>query len=294
MNLRERVDYSAVVDRPPLKLPAGARVAVWPIVTVEVWPPDHPLPRTILTPPGGKQFVPDVPNWTWAEYGMRVGFWRIKDALDRLGIRPTLSLNGAVIETYPRVARAGLEAGWEFMAHSFVQVPMHLLEDERAAIRRTVETLRAFTGRTPRGWMGPGLTETEHTLDHLAAEGIEYVADWVLDDQPCALRTASGPLYAIPYSVELNDIPIMLLQSHRSSELYDRAMGHFECLYAEGEESARIMAVAVHPYIHGVPHRIGHYARLFQELASRPGVLFWTGEQVLDWYLAERAPGGAP
>jgi allantoinase len=219
---------------------------------------------------------------------MRVGFWRVKAVLDRLGITPTLSLNAMVCDRYPRVAEAAREAGWEFMAHSFEQWPMHALEDERDTIARTMARISEFTGARPRGWMGPGLTQTHQTPELLVEAGIEYVADWVLDDQPCELKTAAGPLYALPYTVELNDIPLMSLQNHRSAELFDRAMDQFETLYEEGAESARVMAIAIHPYIHGVPHRIRHYARLIETLHARPGVLFWTGAQILDWYKSAR------
>jgi len=287
MKLWERVEYSAIVDRDPLRLPDGGRVVVWPIVTVEVWDPDEPLARTVLTPPGGKPFVPDIPNWSWAEYGMRVGFWRIKEVLDRAGVTPTLSLNAAVCDRYPRVAEAAHEAGWEFMAHSYIQKPMHALENEGEAIRSTVKRITEFAGAKPRGWMGPGLTQTHATPELLVEAGIEYVADWVLDDQPCALKTEHGPLYALPYSVEINDVPMTALQNHRSAEIFDRTMDQFETLYREGADNARIMAIAIHPYLHGVPHRIGHYSRLIEALQSRPGVLFWTGAQILDWYLGE-------
>lgn len=288
MNLRDRIEYSAIVDRKPLKLPDGGRVVVWPIVTVEVWDPAGPMPRTVLSPPMGKSFIPDVPNWTWAEYGMRVGFWRLMDVFHNLEITPTFSLNGLVCDQYPRVAQAALDAGWEFMAHSYKQQPMHTLDDERDAIHKTIARIKEFTGVHPRGWMGPGLTQTENTPELLVEAGIEYVTDWVMDDQPCELKTANGPLYTIPYTVELNDIPIMSLQNHRSAELLDRTMDQFETLYEEGADNARIMAIAIHPYIHGVPHRIGHYRRMLENLAAKDGVLFWTGDQILEWYLAER------
>ena len=227
MKLRDRIDYSAIVDRKPLKLPDDGRVVVWPIVTIEVWDPDGSMPRTVLSPPMGKSFVPDVPNWTWAEYGMRVGFWRLMDVFADSGITPTLSINGLVCDQYPRVAQAALDAGWEFMAHSFKQQPMHTLEDEADAINKTMERIAAFTGTKPRGWMGPGLTQTENTPELLVQAGVEYVTDWVMDDQPCELKTEHGPLYTIPYTVELNDIPIMSLQNHRSAELHDRTMDQF-------------------------------------------------------------------
>lgn len=288
MKPSERIEYSAVVDRAPLMLPNGARVVVWPIINVENWEIEQPMARTVLSPPGGNAVVPDLPNWAWHEYGMRVGFWRLKAALDRFDVKATLSINASVCEHCPRLAGAARDAGWEFMAHGFVQTPMGLLEDQRAAIRETIATIERFTGRRPRGWLGPGLTETLETPDILAEEGIEYVADWVLDDQPCELRTRAGTLYTIPYTVELNDIPMMMIQHHKASELLDRTMDQFERLYAEGAENARVMAIAVHPYITGVPHRIAYYEEILERLAGRPGVVFWTGEQILDWYKAAK------
>ena len=119
-----------------------------------------------------------------------------------------------------------------------------------------------------------------------AEGGIEYVADWVLDDQPCMIETSSRSVVSIPYSVELNDIPMMLLQHHSSDEWLRRGIDHFERLYAESEKITRVMAVSVHPYITGVPHRIGYLEKLYEHILSRPGVMMWTGEQVLDWYLS--------
>jgi len=186
---RERVPYSAIVDRPPLKLPDGARMAVWTIVNVEDWGIERPMPRTVLPPPMGQPLLPDLPNWAWHEYGMRVGFWRLYDCMRKYGITPTLAINGIVCRTYPRVAQAAKDAGWEFMGHGWVQGPMHKVEDQRTAIRDTVAAIRQFTGKAPRGWESPGLTETDETIDLLAEEGIEYVADWVFDDQPAYIRT---------------------------------------------------------------------------------------------------------
>ena len=181
---RERVPYSAIIDRPPLKLPGGARMAVWTIVNVEDWDIGSGMPRTVLSPPMGAPLLPDLPNWAWHEYGMRVGYWRFHEVMAEYGITPTLAINGRVFETFPRVAEAALEAGWEFMGHGYVQGPMHKLDDQRGAIRRTVEAITGFTGAPPKGWESPGLTETLETADLLAAEGIEYVANWVLDAQP--------------------------------------------------------------------------------------------------------------
>ena len=113
---RERLPYSPITARPPLPpLPDAARIIVWTVVNVEVWDIGRPMPRTVLAPPQGKPLLPDVANWSWHEYGMRVGFWRFVQTLNRFGIRATLAINGSVCKSYPRVAKAALEAGWEFM-----------------------------------------------------------------------------------------------------------------------------------------------------------------------------------
>jgi peptidoglycan/xylan/chitin deacetylase (PgdA/CDA1 family) len=288
MKPTERAPYSAIVDRPPLKLPDGVRLAVWPIVNLEVWEIERPMARQVLPAPTGVSLTPDVPNWSWHEYGMRVGVWRFFEAFDRLGIVPTLSINAKVTESYPRVARAALERRWEFMGHSYVQMPIHSVEDQRALIHRSLDTLEKFTGKRPVGWLGPGLTETYDTPDLLAEAGVQYVGDWVYDDEPTEIRTKHGPLVTLPYTVELNDIPMMIVQHHSAEEFLFRSKAQFDRLYAESAARAKILSFAIHPYISGVPHRIG-YLEAFLDYASRhPGVAFWTGEQILEWYRRAR------
>jgi allantoinase len=284
----ERLQYSAIVDRPPLQLPGGARLIVWPIVNVEVWDIGRAMPRQVLPPPTGVTQQPDFSHWAWHEYGMRVGFWRLKDALDSLGITPTLSINARVCFDYERVARAAREAGWEFMGHSYDQRPIHAEPDQRATIQKAVQVLREYTGKQPLGWLGPGLTETLDTPDFLAEAGIRYIADWVIDDEPCEIETAHGRVIAMPYTVELNDIPMMMVQHHAAREFEDRCVDYFERVYAESKTRAKVMAIAVHPYISGVPHRIRYFERVFERLKREEGVVFWTGEQILRWYEGQR------
>ena len=284
MNPHERVPFSAIVDRPPLKLPGGARMVVWTIVNVENWSIENSMPRTVLPPPMGNPLLPDVPNWSWHEYGMRVGVWRFHEVLREFDVTPTFALNGSVCKIYPRVAEEALRAGWEFMGHGYVQGPMHKLPDQRRAIKQAIESIRQFTGRPPRGWESPGLTETADTIDILAEEGIEYVADWVLDDQPTEIMTSQGAVLSVPYTVEINDVSIMAVQQHSSDELLKRGVRQFDRLFRESEHSMRVMAISVHPYLTGVPHRIGFLEELYKHIRKHDGVLMWTGEQILDWY----------
>ena len=286
----ERIDYSpidcpGINDRPRLVLPGGARLVVWVIINIEEWNPREALPRTVLSPPAGGSPVPDIPNWAWHEYGNRVGFWRMLEVLDRFQIRAALAINGSAIRTYEPISRAALEREWEFIGHGFGQKNMQKVADERADIVKTSEMIREFTGRAPRGWLGPGLTETWDTPDILAEEGYDYVCDWVLDDQPVMLKTRTRSLVSVPYTQECNDVAMMLIQHHTAKEYKDRAIDQFEQLYSDAEKSARIMALVAHPYIMGAPHRMRYFREAVETIHARPGVVFWTGEQILDWYL---------
>jgi allantoinase len=172
------------------------------------------------------------------------------------------------------------------MGHGHVQRPMHKV-NESAAIADVIEAITKFTGRPPRGWESPGLTETDETLDLLAEAGIEYVADWVLDEQPVPLRTRVGEIVSIPYSVEINDVVISAVQQQPSDEILRRGRDHFDRLYLDGEKTARVMAISIHPYLTGVPHRIKYLEMLYDHILGHEGVVMWTGAEILDWYRAQ-------
>ena len=224
---------------------------------------------------------------------MRVGFWRLHQALTSRGIVPTLAINGIVCESYPQVAEAALKSGWEFMGHGHVQGPMHKLDDQAAAIEQCMSTIARFTGKRPVGWESPGLTETETTLDSLSAAGIEYVADWVLDEQPTWIDAKPRPVLSVPYTVELNDIPMMALQHHRSDELLVRGELQMNRMAQDGAHQPRVMAISVHPYITGVPHRIGYFEKLLDAVIAHPHIGFMTGEAISNWYRGQVSPPAA-
>lgn len=292
MKPADRLNYSAIVDRPRLIGPNKERLIVWPVVNVEHWTIERPMPRQVLPPPTGVTTLPDIPNWAWHEYGMRVGFWRIKQALDQRGIVPTLSINGSVCLQYPRIAQAAHDAGWEFMGHGFVQTPTHQVPDQAAMIKLTMDTIKQFTGKSPKGWLGPGLTQTLNSVDLLREAGIRYIGDWVLDDQPVPISTQHGELIAMPYPVELNDIPMMAVQHHSSDEFLKRVKDSFDRLYQEGSESVRIMGIAVHPFLSGVPHRIRYFEEALDYIAGHRDVSFMTGDQLLSWFESSRQQAG--
>jgi len=287
MALSDRIPYQALPDRPKLSLPDSKKLAVWVILNVEEWRIEGPMPRTVLPPPMGQPLIPDVPNWSWHEYGMRAGFWRQYEALTSRDIPTTLAINGNVCDSYPRVASAGKDADWEFMGHGFLQGPMHKLTDQKDAIHKAMDRIEAFRGIRPRSWESPGLTETEDTLDLLREAGVDYVADWVIDDLPQDIATPHGPITTIPYSVEMNDIAVYALQQHSSDAFLKRGRDQFDRLYQEAQTNARIMAISIHPYITGVPHRIKYLEALLDYVGGHNGVAWMTASQIGDWYRNE-------
>src|SRR3954468_8210350 len=276
----QRAEFSAIVDRPPLKLPNNARLIFWTIVNYEVWDISRPMARQVIPAPTGQVLLPDVPNWSWHEYGMRVGVWRFFDLYRRLGRRPTLSINARVCEDYERVAAEARDAGWEFMGHAYEQMPIHKVEDQKAMIGRAMDLLERFAGARPVGWLGPGLTQTYETPELLAEAGVKYIGDWVYDDEPTVISTAKGPLVTLPYSVELNDIPMMMVQHHESDHMLKRAIDSFDRLYEESNERPKILSLAIHPYISGQPFRIKYLEAIYNYVNKSDGVLHWNGEQI--------------
>jgi peptidoglycan/xylan/chitin deacetylase (PgdA/CDA1 family) len=286
-SIRDRVEYSPISTRKPFKLPNNERVAVWVIVNVENWLPQNAMPRTVLPPPMGQPLLPDIPNWSWHEYGMRIGFWRFLDVLKKRNIKASFAVNGTCIEIYKEACQAAKDANWDFMGHGFEQRPMHKVENQPDEIKKTIEAIKLFTGKPPRGWESPGLTETLDTIDYLSEAGIEYVADWVLDDQPVYIKTKNGSIISVPYTVEINDVVISAVQQHPSDEIFKRGKDQFDQLYKEGENNARVMAITIHPYLTGVPHRIGYLEKLLDYIISHDSVLMCTGAEILDIFKSQ-------
>jgi allantoinase len=286
----ERITFDPIVGRKKQTLPDGARMAVWVIVNVEEWDIQKTMPRTVLTPPAGGSPMPDIPNWAWHEYGNRVGFWRLLETLDALKITAALAINGTAIKAYEPISRAALERKWEFMGHGLTQTNMQHVKNEREDIAQTRAEIERVTGRKPRGWLGPGLTETWETPDLLIEEGFDYVCDWVLDDQPVWLKTRTRPILNVPYTQECNDVAMMLIQHHAAAEYRNRAIDQFNQIYSDSRDSARIMALVVHPYIMGAPHRSRYFREALEHMRTHKDVVFWTGEQIHDWFVSTNKP----
>ena len=301
-----RIPFQLSSERTLLQPLDGGHILVHIVVNVEHWPFDRPMPRTLLTPPHGKETVPDVPNFAWAEYGLRCGLPRMIEALRDRGLRASASLNASVIDSHPGAALAMLEAGWEFIAHGVQQQSLAQLDAhaQAEAVRRSLERIAAFTGTRPRGWLSPGLREAADTPDILAAAGVDHVLDWCLDDLPCWMRTAHRPLMAQPYMLEVNDSVIYAVEKHSSPEMKLRLERTLDVFAREAARHGqpRVLAIGLHPHLMGVPHRFGDFEAMLELLLAHPMVRVVTGSAIHDWYAAQvpapaalvAPPGDAP
>jgi peptidoglycan/xylan/chitin deacetylase (PgdA/CDA1 family) len=279
-------------DRKRLPPPKpGKPLIVHIVVNVEYRPFDQPMPRKLIPGPHVNDKIPDVPNFSWVEYGMRTGFPRILDALKRRGLPASTMLNATVIDVYPRVAEVMLEANWEFIGHGWTQKALQNEPDEVAVIDKCMERIQRFTGKPMRGWMGAGLSETMNTPDVLKSRGIDYTCDWVIDDLPTWMRTKHGPLMSVPYSLDLNDGPPWAGWGMHSNVQYDRLMWTLETFEQELQTNCRVLALPLHPHLVGVPHRMNWFNKILDVLVARNDTMFVTPSQIADWYASvEPAP----
>jgi allantoinase len=277
-----RFPYSAIVDRPPLRWPNGARVAVWVIPNIEHFYFDRPA--TSVEKSG---LMPDVLNYSWRDYGVRVGIWRMMEIMERHGVKGTVALNSDVCHHYPRIIEAGKQLGWEWLGHgesNSVLINQQAEAEERALIEKVVRTITKSIGTAPRGWLSPALSETVRTLDILAENGIEYVGNWVNDEQPYPIRVKSGAMYSIPYSIEMNDIPAFI-GLHQSPETFGQMIcDQFDVLYEDGARTGRVMSICLHPFLIGHPHRSKYFDCALAHIRSRQEVWFAMGGEIIDWY----------
>jgi peptidoglycan/xylan/chitin deacetylase (PgdA/CDA1 family) len=287
-----RVPYRMASERAPLPPLAGKPLMVHVVLNVEYWPFDQPMPRGVIPPPHGKAgVVPDVGNFAWVEYGMRVGMPRLLRMLAERGIRASTFMNAMCADVYPRCAEAMLAADFEFVGHGWVQRSLAAEHDEAAVIERSLARLEQFTGKRTRGWFGPGVGESVHTPDLLKARGIEWLADWYVDDLPCWMRTDHGPMIAMPYTMELNDVPIWVVQGLPSDALLRRLEATLETFDAELAHNPKVLTFGLHPHLVGVAHRASWFAKCLDLLLARDDVVFVTGSEIADWFVqVEAAP----
>lgn len=289
-------DYVPLPKRGKLSWPNGKRVALIITFNLETWDlvkdTDQPyyaggppiLPATL---PGN---IPDYPNYTWREYGQRIGIWRLYEALDQAGVKASCTTNAVTFERRREMVDACLERGWELLAHNWEQGELltdfaHEPDKERDIILRSIDMFERHVGRKPAGWLSSSLRGTLNTCAILKKEGLKFYCDIMNDDQPFLIRTENGPIVSVPYSNEINDFTLLTRRNHTTDEFRDILIEELDVLHEEGAHNARIMNVGLHPHVSGRAYRVRAIREFLEYAKSLPGVWFATREEIADHYM---------
>jgi peptidoglycan/xylan/chitin deacetylase (PgdA/CDA1 family) len=273
-------DYLPYDRRPRIEWPNGARVAFWVAPNIEFYelePPQNPARAAWPRP------APDVLGYSCRDYGNRSGFWRMLHAMDRCGVRGSVSLNVAVCDHHPEVVKACVERGWELYSHGTYNTRylFNLSEaQERALIQDSIDTVLRHSGQKLDGWLAPALTYTERTLDLVAEMGLTYICDLFHDDQPGVVKVGRGRLVSIPYSLEMNDAIAYSVNRVSPRHYGEIIRRQFDRLYAEGAENGTVMCIPLHPYLVGQPYRMQAFEDALAYITGHDSVWLATGREI--------------
>ncbi|MBB4287460.1 polysaccharide deacetylase family protein [Roseospira goensis] len=291
----DRYAWSMLAERPPITWPGGKPLAVWINVSLQFYPLNQRgVPFKV--PNGMTMPYPDLRHFTLRDYGNRVGISRLLRAFDRAGVQATYAMNARLAERTPALVRRLVDQGAEILAHGWTMDHLHtsaLARDEEAElVRRTVDTLRTLTGQPIRGWLSPARHQSWHTPDLLAEHGLAYCADWVNDDLPYPVATATGRLVNMPLATEIEDQFVMGQNLHSEDSWAEQVCDAFDYLLAEGTaRGGRLFALSLHPWMVGQPHRIGALEAVLDHIMARRDRIWQApAGDILDAYLARTAP----
>ncbi len=288
----DRYRWSILQKRKPVTWPGGAKVALWVVPALEFFPLDQPA-KPFKAPGGMVTPYPDLRHYTLRDYGNRVGVFRVFEVLDRLGIKASVAVNSKVAQRYPFLIHEIDRRGWEIVAHGVDMGRLHYggMDEaaEAAQVEESIATLRGMSGQAVTGWLSPAKSESMNTVDLIAAQGIEYVCDWINDDMPYAIETGSGEIHSMPHSHEIDDQTIMLHYQHSEADFTQQVLDQFRVLYHEAEnQGGRIMAITIHPWMSGQPHRIEALERALAKIMEHDGVWSATGAEILAAFKAQQ------
>jgi peptidoglycan/xylan/chitin deacetylase (PgdA/CDA1 family) len=273
-----RFAYSAIHQRPAYRWPGGQGLAVYVALNHEHFAFGEGLGAAI----GPSSPQPDVLNYSWREYGNRVGAWRCLALLDDLGWPAAALINTALYGHCPDLVAACVARGDELVGHghSNAERQGNLSEaDERQLLAHCRALISQHSGQAPAGWLSPWISESRLTPDLLAETGYRYTLNWCHDDQPVALQTRSGaPLWSVPYPQELNDIPMIVARQMDAKDFAQMIIDHFDEMLEQSVNQPLVMGIALHPYIVGQPYRLRHLRRALQHIdnAVRSGSTWLT------------------
>ncbi len=270
----DRYAWSMLTDRPNVTWPSKKPLAVWVNVALQFYPLDQKgVPFKV---PGGMTMpYPDLRHYSLRDYGNRVGLFRVLKALDKYGITPTFAMNTLLAKRTPYLVDMLKARGNEIMCHGYHMDALHYggqdKQQESDIIKASVEELRDLTGQDIKGWLSPARNESENTPDLLKQHGIDYFCDWVNDDMPYEFNTTNGPLWAMPLSNELDDSFIMMTNLHSEDSYAEQVIDACDFLLKEAKQldSGRILALNIHPWMLGQPHRIGALEKVLEYISAQ-------------------------
>ena len=285
-----RYNYSSITQRPAFEWPDGHRLSVYIALNLEHYAFGEGLVEELV--PGMAQ--PDVLNFSWREYGNRVGAWRLLALLDELQLPISVLLNTALYDHCPALIEAFRRRGDEIVAHGRTNSESQSKLDELAEqclITAASEAITRHEGKPPGGWLGPWIAETELTPDLLHEAGYRYLLDWCADDQPVWLKTRSGRILAVPYPQELNDSTTVISRRASAAEFADMIVDQFEEMRQQSLHQPLVMGVALHTYIVGQPFRLRHLRRALAHIAAaRSAIWLTTAGAIAEHYISTSTP----
>ena len=272
----DRYEWSMLQNRKAVEWPNGKKIALWVNVGLQFFPLNQKgIPFKV--PGGMTKPYPDLRHYSLRDYGNRVGIYRFLKAFDKYNIAPTFAVNTRLAERIPYLINTIKERGDEIMCHGFDMDKLHYggqsASEEKELIKKSLDGLRDLSGQEIKGWISPAKNESENTPDLLAENGIKYFCDWVNDDMPYDFKTKNGNLTAMPLPTELDDYFIINNNLHSAEDWADQVEDAFEFLLKESESAGgRILALNIHPWVLGQPHRIQYLERVLEKLGGHPDV----------------------
>lgn len=279
-------DYWPYAGRPKITWPGGKKLAFWIAPNVEFYeflpptnPQRQPWPNTI----------PNVQQYSQRDYGNRIGHWRLMELLDKYNLRGSVSLNVALCDHHPEIIEACVARDWEFFSHGIYNTRYSYgltPAQEQAVLDDSIKTVEAATGQRIRGYLAPALTHTEDTLDLIAENEFWYSCDLFQDDQPQPLKTKTGQLVSLPYSLEVNDVITYSVMGFDPDRYTDILKRHFDQLLKEGERSGTVMCIPLHAYLVSQPHRLAPFGAALKHIcAHADDVWFATGKEIARYFI---------
>ncbi len=290
----DRFDYVPLTARPTYEWPNGTRLALSVCNNIE-----HFAFKAGL---GGDQAIPGSPaqnhrNYSWRDYGNRVGIWYYFDVLDEFDIKASHNVNSHALDDYPAIAKRMRERGDEFIGHGRTNSERQdgmWEEDEARLIKECTDAIANHAGEPVEGWLGPWLAMTNVTLDLLKEHGYSYVMDWPADDQPFWMRTRSGPILSVPYPLEINDMPAMITRQHSGRDFEEMIIDQFDEMLRLSEKYPLVCAISCHPFVIGQPFRLAGLRRALSHIMKQRDQLWIAQPREIARYCASLEPGIVP